>query len=121
MRKLLTAAVVAAVAAFGTVSAKAAEFTMVTGVDPGFSIFYVGHLGGFTKKNGLDTELKTGPSGGASVPLLIGHQSNASMRQRLPASTTIWSTTTSAPWRRSSLSTDGTASWRRTRSRRSKI
>ena len=83
MRKLLTAAVVAAVAAFGTVSAKAAEFTMVTGVDPGFSIFYVGHLGGFTKKNGLDTELKTGPSGGASVPLLIGHQSNASMAAAL--------------------------------------
>ena len=83
MRKLLTAVAVAAVASLGTVPAKAADFTMVTGVDPGFSIFYVGQLGGFTKKNGLDSELKTGPSGGASVPLLIGNQSNASMAAAL--------------------------------------
>ena len=83
MRKLLTAAAVAAAVGLAAPPMKAAEFTMVTGVDPGFSIFYVGHLGGFTEKNGLDTELKTGPSGGASVPLLIGHQSNASMAAAL--------------------------------------
>ena len=83
MRKFLTTAAVAVVASLATVPAKAAEFTMVTGVDPSFSIFYIGQLSGFAEKNGLDSELKTGPSGGASVPLLIGHQSNASMAAAL--------------------------------------
>lgn len=53
--------------------------TIATGVDPGFSIFYVAKLGGFFEKNGLDVDLRTGSSGGAMVPLLISNASNASM------------------------------------------
>jgi NitT/TauT family transport system substrate-binding protein len=65
-----------------SVPASAAELTkmtIATGVDPGFSIFYVAKLGGFLEKNGLDVDLRTGPSGGAMVPLLISNASNASM------------------------------------------
>lgn len=56
-----------------------AKMTIATGVDPGFSIFYVAKLGGFLEKNGLDVDLQTGASGGAMVPLLISNASNASM------------------------------------------
>jgi len=66
----------------GSPSVSAAELTkmtIATGVDPGFSIFYVAKLGGFLEKNGLDVDLRTGPSGGAMVPLLISDASQASM------------------------------------------
>lgn len=53
--------------------------TIATGVDPGFSHFYVATQTDILKNQGLDVNLKTGPSGGATIPLLIGDQSNASM------------------------------------------
>lgn len=65
-----------------SLTASAAErpkMTIATGVDPGFSIFYVAKLGGFLEKNGVDADLRTGPSGGAMVPLLISNASQASM------------------------------------------
>lgn len=55
------------------------KMTIATGVDPGFSIFYVAKLGGFLEKHGLDVDLRTGPAGGAMIPLLITNASNASM------------------------------------------
>lgn len=64
---------------FPALAAETASMTIATGVDPSFSLFYVAKLGGFFQKNGLDVELKTGPSGGAMVPLLISNASNASM------------------------------------------
>ena len=60
-------------------SAGLTKMTIATGVDPGFSIFYVAKLGGFLEKNGIDVDLRTGPSGGAMVPLLIANASQASM------------------------------------------
>jgi ABC-type nitrate/sulfonate/bicarbonate transport system substrate-binding protein len=60
-------------------AAQLTKMTIATGVDPGFSIFYVAKLGGFLEKNGLDVDLQTGPSGGATIPLLISNASNASM------------------------------------------
>jgi NitT/TauT family transport system substrate-binding protein len=60
-------------------AAELTKMTIATGVDPGFSIFYVAKLGGFLEKNGLDVDLRTGPSGGAMVPLLISDASQASM------------------------------------------
>jgi ABC-type nitrate/sulfonate/bicarbonate transport system substrate-binding protein len=64
-------------------AAEPAKMTIATGVDPGFSIFYVAKLGGFLERNGLDVDLRTGPSGGAMVPLLISNASNASMSAAL--------------------------------------
>ena len=52
-------------------SADMPKMTIATGVDPGFSIFYVAKLGGYFEKNGLDVDLRTGPAGGLMVPLLI--------------------------------------------------
>lgn len=60
-------------------AAASTKMTIATGVDPGFSIFYVAKLGGFLEKNGIDVDLRTGPSGGAMVPLLISNASQASM------------------------------------------
>jgi len=59
--------------------AEPAKMVIATGVDPGFSIFYIAKLGGFLERNGLDVDLQTGSSGGAMVPLLISNSSNASM------------------------------------------
>lgn len=53
------------------------KLTIATGVDPGFSVFYVAKLGGFFEKNGLDVDLRTGPAGGLMVPLLISGATNA--------------------------------------------
>ena len=64
---------------FPAMSAGSTKMTIATGVDPGFSIFYVAKLGGFLEKNGIDVDLRTGPSGGAMVPLLISNASQASM------------------------------------------
>ena len=69
-----------------TVPAVAAELpkmVVATGVDPGFSIVYVAKLAGFFEKNGLDVDMRTGPSGGAMVPLLISNASNASVAASL--------------------------------------
>lgn len=60
-----------------------AKMTIATGVDPGFSIFYVAKQGGFLERNGLDVDLRTGPSGGAMIPLLVSGDSNASMSAAL--------------------------------------
>lgn len=59
------------------------KMTIATGVDPGFAIFYVAKLGGFLERNGLDVDMRTGPSGGAMIPLLISGDSNASMSAAL--------------------------------------
>src|SRR5687768_14433499 len=64
---------------FPASAAELTKMTIATGVDPSFAIFYVAKLGGFLEKNGLDVDLRTGPSGGAMVPLLISNASNASM------------------------------------------
>jgi len=69
-----------------SVCASAAEMTkmtVATGVDPGFSIVYVAKLGGFFERNGLDVDMRTGPSGGAMVPLLLSGASNASVAASL--------------------------------------
>ncbi len=68
-----------ALCAYPATSADLTKMTIATGVDPGFSIFYVAKLGGFLEKNGIDVDLRTGPSGGAMVPLLISNASQASM------------------------------------------
>lgn len=60
-------------------TAELTKMTIATGVDPGFSIFYVAKLGGFLEKNGIDVDLRTGPSGGAMVPLLISNTAQAAM------------------------------------------
>lgn len=61
-------------------SAQAADkMVIATGVDPGFSIFYVAKHAGILEKHGIDADLRTGPAGGAMVPLLISNASNASM------------------------------------------
>lgn len=59
------------------------KMTIATGVDPGFSHFYIVTLAEIAKKHGLDVDLKTGPSGGRTVPLVISNQSNASMSAAL--------------------------------------
>ena len=64
-------------------AAEPAKMTIATGVDPGFSIFYVAKHAGILERNGLDVDLRTGPSGGAMVPLLISNASNASMSAAL--------------------------------------
>jgi ABC-type nitrate/sulfonate/bicarbonate transport system substrate-binding protein len=83
MKKMLRVLIAAAFVGLGgfsqSVLAESAKMTIATGVDPGFSHFYVVTLAEVGKKFGLDLQLKTGPSGGASVPLVISNQSNASM------------------------------------------
>lgn len=83
--KLRTLGLAAAVALLAIAPAKAenAKITIATGVDPGFSHFYVATLAELGKKYGLDIDLKTGPSGGRTVPLLISNQTNASMSAAL--------------------------------------
>jgi ABC-type nitrate/sulfonate/bicarbonate transport system substrate-binding protein len=60
-------------------TAEIPKMVITTGVDPGFSIFYVAIKAGILTKHGVDAELKTGPSGGAMVPLVISDQANAAM------------------------------------------
>lgn len=64
-------------------AAEMAKMVVATGVDPGFSIVYVAKLGGFFERNGLDVDMRTGPSGGAMVPLLLSGASNASVAASL--------------------------------------
>jgi NitT/TauT family transport system substrate-binding protein len=65
---------------------RAADTKMIlaTGVDPGFSHFYVAVKEGFLKKNGIDADLQTGPAGGAMVPLVVSNQANAAAAAALP-------------------------------------
>ena len=78
MRSTLAPAAIALALLMGGAEA-ADKMVIVTGVDPGFSIFYVAKQNNLGEKHGLELDLKTGPTGGASIPLLIGNQSNASM------------------------------------------
>ena len=83
---LLRSIVLRLLALVFSVSAFAADMTkmtVATGVDPGFSIVYVAKLGGFFERNGLDVDMRTGPSGGAMVPLLLSNASNASVAASL--------------------------------------
>lgn len=65
------------VAASGARARAIPKMVLATGVDPGFSHFYVAVKAGFLKKHGIHAELKTGPAGGAMVPLVISNQANA--------------------------------------------
>jgi NitT/TauT family transport system substrate-binding protein len=53
------------------------KMVIATGVDPAFSQFYVAQEGGIFKRNGLDVQVNTGPSGSAMVAYLVGNQVNA--------------------------------------------
>jgi NitT/TauT family transport system substrate-binding protein len=81
MKNLAQALVIAllALVPVGARAADAPKILIATGVDPGFAQFYVALQAGLFKKAGLDVELKTGPAGGAMVPLVIGNQANAAM------------------------------------------
>lgn len=72
--------VVVALGLCASLPAQAADkMVIATGVDPGFSIFYVAKNAGILQKHGIDADLRTGPAGGAMIPLLISNASNASM------------------------------------------
>ncbi|MFG1357954.1 ABC transporter substrate-binding protein [Xanthobacter pseudotagetidis] len=69
----------------GSTIAKAAPaMRIATGVDPGFAPFYLLSQTDIMKKRGVELELTTGPSGGATVPFVIGGQANAAMASSLP-------------------------------------
>jgi ABC-type nitrate/sulfonate/bicarbonate transport system substrate-binding protein len=79
----ILAGLFAAACSASSLAAEMAKMVVATGVDPGFSIVYVAKLGGFFEKNGLDVDMRTGPSGGAMVPLLLSNASNASVAASL--------------------------------------
>src|SRR5262245_8915029 len=83
IQRLAIAATVAITAYVSPVPYAAAQMTIATGVDPGFSYFYVVTLADIVKKHGLELKLQTGPSGAAMVPLVISNQSQASMSSAL--------------------------------------
>lgn len=86
MKKLLRAMATACLLLMspqGLQAAEAEKITIATGVDPGFAHFYIVTLAEIGKKHGLDIDLKTGPSGGRMVPLVISNQANASMSAAL--------------------------------------
>jgi ABC-type nitrate/sulfonate/bicarbonate transport system substrate-binding protein len=58
-------------------AAESTTLSIGTGVDPAFSAFYVADKLGIFEKNGLDVDLKTGPSGSAMVGLLNQNQLQA--------------------------------------------
>src|SRR2546426_12684044 len=53
------------------------KMTIATGVDPGFSAYYVAQQEGLVKKHGLDVRINTGPSGSAMVSFLVNGQIGA--------------------------------------------
>ena len=65
-------------------AAELPRMIIATGVDPSFAHFYVGVSANILKNNGVDAQLKTGPSGGAMVPLVISDQANAAMAASPP-------------------------------------
>jgi NitT/TauT family transport system substrate-binding protein len=78
VRRLLLAGLVVALAAATPAGAQTlTRMVIATGVDPAFSQFYVAHEAGIFKKNGLDVQVNTGPSGSAMVAFLVGSQVNA--------------------------------------------
>lgn len=81
MSNLAKALVVALLALLpaGARAADAPKMLIATGVDPGFAQFYIAPQAGLFKKAGVDVELKTGPAGGAMVPLVVSNQANAAM------------------------------------------
>ncbi len=81
MSKLARVLVVALVALLpvGGRAADLPKMLIATGVDPGFAQFYIGSRADLFKQAGIDVEVKTGPAGGAMVPLVIGNQANAAM------------------------------------------
>jgi ABC-type nitrate/sulfonate/bicarbonate transport system substrate-binding protein len=74
---ILATAVTVLAAGLKSSFAADAKMILATGVDPGFTHFYVAVNAGILKKNGIDAELQTGPSGGAMVPLVVSNQANA--------------------------------------------
>ena len=54
-----------------------------TGVDPSFSAYYVAMEAGIFARNGLDVQIKTGPSGSAMVALLIQNQAQSAFGSEL--------------------------------------
>ncbi|NNM70877.1 ABC transporter substrate-binding protein [Enterovirga aerilata] len=77
MKHLLVGLVL--MAAFGSGAARAQSMVIATGVDPAFAAFYVANQAGIFKKNGLNVDLKTGPSGSTMASLVIGNQAQAAM------------------------------------------
>ena len=75
----LLAIVLALFIGWGARAADMPKMLIATGVDPGFAQFYIATKLGLFKAAGVDVELKTGPAGGAMVPLVIGNQANAAM------------------------------------------
>lgn len=74
LKKLAAALLLVGAALAPSAHAEGGKMTIGTGVDPAFSAFYVADKMGIFKKNDLDVELKTGPSGSAMVGLLIQNQ-----------------------------------------------
>ena len=62
-RFVLVLALVVAMAAGAATAQSPARMVIATGVDPAFSQFYVAQEAGLFKKNGLDVQINTGPSG----------------------------------------------------------
>ena len=75
-RFVLVLALVVAMAGAATAQSPA-RMVIATGVDPAFSQFYVAQEAGLFKKNGLDVQINTGPSGSGMVAFLVGNQINA--------------------------------------------
>jgi NitT/TauT family transport system substrate-binding protein len=63
----------------GAAGAQMAKMTIAAGNDPNFAAFFVAKEAGICARNGLDVTVKTGPSGSAMVPLLIGNELQAAM------------------------------------------
>lgn len=77
-RSLLSAGAAVALAAGSRPVRAATTMRIATGVDPGFAQFYLATQPAMMQAQGLAIELSTGPSGGATIPLLIGGDANAS-------------------------------------------
>ena len=75
----LLTAVMATLAADVAQAADLPKMVIATGVDPSFTHFYVGIKADIIKNNGVDAQLKTGPSGGGMIPLVVSGQANAAM------------------------------------------
>jgi ABC-type nitrate/sulfonate/bicarbonate transport system substrate-binding protein len=74
MKRLLMGLFAASLLAWQMPAQAATKMTIATGVDPGFSAFYLGKTAGFFEKNGLDVQINTGPSGSAMVAFVIQNQ-----------------------------------------------
>ncbi|MDR3461871.1 MAG: ABC transporter substrate-binding protein [Beijerinckiaceae bacterium] len=77
MKKLLVSILLMMSLAGQSHAASAIKMTVATGIDPSLAAFYIGKVGGFFEKNGLDVTLNTGASGSAMVPFLVRNQVQA--------------------------------------------